>query len=84
MAYMINNIPEELKAKLNGKEKDLENAILELRDFAKKDLEHPFHKIDHFFLLEHGLKEMTFDCSDDACFTANFVSNDGNTFYFKM
>lgn len=35
---MINNIPESLKAKLKGKEKELEKSILALRDFAKKDL----------------------------------------------
>lgn len=35
---MIDKIPEELRAKLKGKEKELEKAILELRDYAKKDL----------------------------------------------
>lgn len=35
---MIENIPEELRAKLKGKEKDLEKAILELREYAKMDL----------------------------------------------
>lgn len=35
---MITNIPPELKAKLKGKEKDLERAILELKEYAKKDL----------------------------------------------
>jgi len=39
---------------------------------------------DHTFMSEHDLKEMTFYCGDDACFRANFVGNDGNTFDFKM
>lgn len=36
---MINNIPDSLKAKLKGKEKQLEKAVLELKEFAKEDLE---------------------------------------------
>lgn len=35
---MINNIPGELRAKLKGKEKELEKAVLELKEYAKKDL----------------------------------------------
>lgn len=35
---MINNIPDSLKAKLKGKEKQLEKAVLELKGFAKEDL----------------------------------------------
>jgi len=35
---MIDNIPEELRDKLKGKEKELEKAILALKEYAKKDL----------------------------------------------
>lgn len=31
-------IPDSLKAKLKGKEKELEEAILALKEYAKKDL----------------------------------------------
>ena len=34
----INSIPESLRSKLEGKEEKLEKAILELKEFAKKDL----------------------------------------------
>ena len=35
---MINHIPQSLKAKLKCKEKELEKAVLELKEYAKKDL----------------------------------------------
>ena len=34
----LNNIPESLKLKLKGKEEELEKAISELKEYAKKDL----------------------------------------------
>ena len=34
----LNNIPESLRSKLEGKEEELKKAILELKEFAKKDL----------------------------------------------
>lgn len=35
---MIKHIPDSLKDKLKGKEKELEEAILSLREYAIKDL----------------------------------------------
>ena len=35
---MINHIPQSLKAKVKGKEKELEKAVLELKEYAKKDM----------------------------------------------
>ena len=35
---MIDKIPDSLKAKLKGKEKQLEKAVLELKKYAKEDL----------------------------------------------
>ena len=35
---MIDKIPDSLKAKLKGKEKQLEKAVLELKEYAKIDL----------------------------------------------
>ncbi len=35
---MIKNIPSKLKSKLKGKEKELEEAILALKEYAKNDL----------------------------------------------
>lgn len=35
----IDNLPESLQIKLKGKEKELEKAVLELKEYAKKDLE---------------------------------------------
>ena len=35
---MIDKIPDSLKAKLKGKEKELEKAVLTLKEYAKKDL----------------------------------------------
>ncbi len=34
----IEGFPESIRAKLKGKEKELEKAILDLREFARKDL----------------------------------------------
>ena len=36
---MIDKIPDSLKTKLKGKEKELEKAVLALKEYAKKDLE---------------------------------------------
>lgn len=35
---MIDKIPDSLKAKLKGKEKQLEKAVLECKEYAKEDL----------------------------------------------
>lgn len=35
---MINKIPESLRDKLKGKKKELEKAVLALKEYAKKDL----------------------------------------------
>jgi hypothetical protein len=35
---MFKHIPESLKEKIKGKEEQLEKAILELKEYAKKDL----------------------------------------------
>ena len=35
---MINKVPESLRDKLKGKEKELEKAVLVLKEYAKKDL----------------------------------------------
>lgn len=42
---MINNIPEELRAKLKGKEKELVQAIMEARKMAEEDLLAPNEKL---------------------------------------